>query len=57
MKKEKLYIAYIAGNRYTPAFDTAKGVTPESAIAAVKRRNRPDWRDCIVWSERIDLPY
>ena len=53
---EKLYIAYIAGNRYTKAFDTAKGKTEESARAAVKRKNSPDWKDCFVWSERVDLP-
>lgn len=57
MKTEKNYIAYIAGNRYTKAFDTATGKTAASAIAAVKRKNSPDWRDCCIWAERVDLPY
>jgi hypothetical protein len=54
---EKNYIAYIAANRYTKAFDTCTGKTEKSAIAAVKRKNSPDWRDCFIWSERADLPY
>ena len=49
-KAAEMYKAYIAGNRYSPAFDHAWGQTPESAIAAVKRRNSPDWRDCHVWT-------
>jgi len=57
MKTRKNYIAYIAGNRYTKAFDTAFGKTAESARATVKRRNSPDWKDCTVWAERTDLPY
>ena len=57
MKAVKNYIAYIAGNRYTKAFDTAYGKTAESAMAAIKRKNSPDWKDCVVWAERSDLPY
>jgi hypothetical protein len=56
-KSEKNFIAYIAGNKYTKAFDTARGVTAKSAIAKVKQRNSPDWKDCVVWAERFDLPY
>jgi len=44
-----VYKAYIAANSHTPAFDYAYGKTPASAVAAVKRRNSPDWRDCIIW--------
>jgi len=47
------YKAYIAGNKYTPAFDHAYGKTTESAIAAVKRKNSPDWKDCTVWVVRV----
>ena len=53
----KPFKAYIAANKYTKAFDFAYGETESSAIAAVKRKNSPDWKDCIVWAERTDLPY
>lgn len=45
----KPYKAYIAANAHSEAFDSARGATPESAIASVKRANSPDWRDCEVW--------
>jgi len=45
--------AYIASNFYTPAFDSAYGASEQSAIATVKRRNSPDWKDCHVWAVRI----
>lgn len=57
MKKEKMYAAYIAANKYTKAFDVAYGNTEASAIAAVKRKNSPDWKDCFIWSELNYLPY
>jgi len=56
MKTDKLYISYIAGNRYTKAFDQGYGKTAKSAISGLKRRNSPDWKDCVVWAERSDLP-
>ena len=43
------YTAYIAANAYTKAFDSANGKTAKAAIAAVKRKNSPSWRDCLVW--------
>jgi hypothetical protein len=43
------YKAYIAANKHTPFFDSAVGKTEKSAIAAVKRKNSPDWKDCFVW--------
>lgn len=49
-KNQYPYIALIAGNRYSTAFDRAHGMTAASAIAAVKRRNSPDWKDCFVWA-------
>ena len=49
-KEEKIYKAYIAGNVHTKAFDSCMGKTPESAIAAVRRKNSPDWKDCVVWT-------
>ena len=49
------YKAFIAGNKYTPAFDSAYGKTEQSAIAAVKRKNSPDWKDCCVWAKEINL--
>jgi len=54
---KNLYVAFISANRYSKAFDQAYGKTAKSALSAVKRKNSPDWRDCCVWSERIDLPY
>jgi hypothetical protein len=45
-----MWTAYIAANEFTPAFDTAVGKTAQSAIAAVKRKNSPDWQDCTVWA-------
>jgi hypothetical protein len=47
------YKAYIAGNKYSKAFDHAYGKTAFSAIAAVKRKNSPDWQDCYVWAVYI----
>jgi hypothetical protein len=47
--KTKNYKAYIAGTPESNAFDYAYGKSKESAIAAVKRQNSPDWKDCIVW--------
>ena len=44
-----MYTAYIAGNKHSVAFDEAKGQTETSAVAAVKRKNSPDWQDCCVW--------
>jgi len=44
------YKAYIAANKETKAFDSAYGETPQKAIAAVKRKNSTDWKDCHVWS-------
>lgn len=49
MKTNKNYKAYIAGSNYSKAFDSDYGKTPQSAIAAIKRRNSPDWQDCAVW--------
>lgn len=46
---EKNYTAYIAGTRYSVAFDEAKGITAESAVAAIKRKNSPYWHDCVIW--------
>lgn len=48
MKNYK-YKAYIAANEHTQAFDFAYGETAKSASSAVKRKNSPDWKDCIVW--------
>jgi len=49
MKTEKNYKAYIASTNESKAFDSAFGKTKESAIAAIKRLNSPDWKDCYVW--------
>ena len=49
------YKAYIAANPYTKAFDFAYGKTAKSAAAAVKRKNSPDWKDCIVWVAYIHI--
>jgi len=49
-KPELNYKAYIAGSRESKAFDHAYGTTAKSAIATVKRRNSPDWKDCYVWA-------
>jgi hypothetical protein len=47
----KTYKAYIAANVYTKAFDfCTSNKSSEAAIAAVKRKNSPDWKDCIVWA-------
>ena len=48
-KQEKNYKAYISGTRESKAFDYSYGVTRETAIAAVKRKNSPDWQDCYIW--------
>ncbi len=53
MAQKTIYKAYIAGNRHTKAFDFAHGKTIEAAIAAVKRKNSPDWRDCCIWAVPI----
>ena len=52
-KKNGHYRAYIAANNDTPAFDFCDSETRQGAKAAVKRRNSPDWRDCVVWSVYI----
>jgi len=44
-----MYTAYIAGNKHSAAFDSATGKTVSSAVAAVKRKNSPDWQDCCIW--------
>jgi hypothetical protein len=49
MESKKNYKAYIASTTESEAFDSAFGTTKESAIAAVKRKNSPDWQDCYVW--------
>lgn len=49
MKTKKNYKAYIAGTKESKPFDSAMGKTEQSAIAAVKRQNSPDWKDCFVW--------
>jgi hypothetical protein len=49
MLQKMQYTAHIAGNLYSKEFDTANGKTPESAAAAVKRKNSPDWKDCCIW--------
>lgn len=48
-QQSKEYTAYIAGNKFSQPFDSAKGATTESAAAAVKRKNSPDWKDCCIW--------
>lgn len=45
----KKYKAYIASNGHSQAFDNAAGKTAKSALAAIKRKNSPDWRDCCTW--------
>jgi hypothetical protein len=49
MKQDHTYTAHIAANKHTNAFDTATGQTPESATAALKRKNSHDWKDCCIW--------
>jgi len=49
MKTEKKYKAYIASTKVSKAFDSAFGKTKESAIATIKRRHSPNWKDCCVW--------
>jgi hypothetical protein len=49
----KKFRAYIAANQYTRYFDMADGKTEKSAIAAVKRRNSPDWKDCHIWAVEL----
>ena len=46
---EKNYKAFIAGTRWSVPFDYAYGRTKSAAIAAVKRKNSPDWKDCCIW--------
>lgn len=45
----KSFKAYIAANKWTPAFDSAMGKTPDSARAAIKRKNSPDWKDLYIY--------
>ena len=49
MKTNYNYRALKAGNRESNYFDFANGKTPQTAIAAVKRKNSPDWQDCNIW--------
>ncbi len=49
METKKNYKAYIAGTNESKAFDSVLGRTKESAIAVIKRRNSPIWKDCCVW--------
>jgi hypothetical protein len=49
MTQDHTYTAHIAGNKHTWEFDTAKGETLETAVAALKRKNSPDWKDCCIW--------
>ena len=49
----KRYRAYIAGTKESKPFDSADGTTPNSAKAAVKRKNSPDWQDCVIWVKYI----
>ncbi len=46
---EKNYKAFISGTKESRAFDSAYGKTKKAAIAAVKRKNSPDWEDCYIW--------
>ena len=46
---EKNYKAFIAGTKESAPFDYAYGKTKSTAIAAVKRENSPDWKDCCIW--------
>ena len=52
---KKRYKAYIAGNRYSEAFDSCMGITPEDATRAIKRKTRPDYKDCYIWVVYIHL--
>ena len=49
MKTSKNYKAFIAGTKESKAFDSAYGETKKAAIASVKRKNSPDWKDCCIW--------
>ena len=49
MKTSKNYKAFIAGTKESRYFDSAYGKTKKAAIAAVKRKNSPDWKDCSIW--------
>lgn len=51
--KEACFVAYIAANKYSVAFDVAYGKTESSAIAAVKRKNSPYRKDCVVWAKEF----
>ena len=48
------YKAYIAANEHTSYFDCAYGKTANGAIAAVKRKNSPSWKDCHIWVKPIN---
>jgi hypothetical protein len=50
-KDKKPWIAFIAANNYTPAFDSTRGKTEITAIAAIKRKNSPDWKDCTIFTK------
>lgn len=45
----KQFKAYISGTGESQPFDYAYGKTSKTAISAVKRKNSPDWGDCIIW--------
>lgn len=47
------YRALISGSNETKFFDFAHGKTPQSAIAAIKRKNSPDWQDCTIWVQTL----
>lgn len=49
----KNYKAYIAENKHSYAFDSATEKTAAAAIASVKRKNSPDWKDCCVWAVAV----
>lgn len=53
MKTNYNYRALIATNGHTKFFDLAYGKTPQSAIAAIKRKNSPDWQDCKIWVQEL----
>ena len=50
---EKLFIAYIAANEHTPAFDSARASTPGRTIGILKRRY-PEYKDLTLWAS-LDL--
>lgn len=44
-------IVYIAANKFSPAFDSVSCslFDVKKAITKLKRRNSPDWKDCVIW--------